>query len=127
MPGSAKRTRRRAIRCHYLPAVRIAGGAARRATWPGVALSYSMLYNLLGMPAGVVAATRVRPGEESDHAAQPGRRRTSGPRRQRLIAPGLPVGVRIVARHSREDVLLAVMAGLEAHFAGRRDYPADSP
>lgn len=25
-----------------------------------------MLYNLLGMPAGVVPATRVRPGEESD-------------------------------------------------------------
>ena len=32
----------------------------------GPALSYSMLYNLLGMPAGVVAATRVRAGEEGD-------------------------------------------------------------
>jgi len=32
----------------------------------GPALSDSMLYNLLGMPAGVVAATCVRPGEESD-------------------------------------------------------------
>src|SRR5262249_18493071 len=31
-----------------------------------IAGSYSLLYNLLGFPAGVVAATRVRPGEESD-------------------------------------------------------------
>ena len=30
------------------------------------ALSHTALFNLLGMPAGVVAATRVRPGEESD-------------------------------------------------------------
>ena len=28
--------------------------------------SYTMLYNLLGMPAGIVAATRVRDGEEGD-------------------------------------------------------------
>src|SRR5215207_593036 len=32
---------------------------------------YSILYNVLGMPAGVVAATRVKPGEESDRP--PGR------------------------------------------------------
>ena len=90
----------------------------------GTALSYSMLYNLLGMPAGVVAATRVRPGEESDrpssrdvvelaaHAAE-------------ADSSGLPVGVQIVARHWREDVLLAVMAALEAHFGGSPDYPAN--
>jgi fatty acid amide hydrolase len=32
----------------------------------GVGLSYCALYNLLGMPAGVVAATRVQPDEETD-------------------------------------------------------------
>ncbi|HVF48568.1 MAG TPA: amidase family protein, partial [Pyrinomonadaceae bacterium] len=33
------------------------------------ALSYSALFNLLGMPAGVVAATSVRAGEETDRTA----------------------------------------------------------
>ena len=90
----------------------------------GTALSYSMLYNLLGMPARVVAATRVRPGEESDrpssrdvvelaaHAAE-------------ADSSGLPVGVQIVARHWREDVLLAVMVALETYFGGSPDYPAN--
>jgi fatty acid amide hydrolase len=92
----------------------------------GPALSYAMLYNLLGMPAGVVAATRVRPGEESDRPSsrdvveQAARDAEAG-------STGLPVGVQIVARHWREDVLLAVMAALETHFAGCPDYPASPP
>jgi fatty acid amide hydrolase len=91
-----------------------------------VALSYSMLYNLLGMPAGVVAATRVRPGEESD---RPRSRDVveQAARAAEADSSALPVGVQILARHWREDVLLAVMAALEAHFAGRPDYPTDSP
>jgi fatty acid amide hydrolase len=92
----------------------------------GPALSYSMLYNLLVMPVGVVAATRVRPREESDrpssrdvveqaaHAAE-------------ADGSGLPVGVQIVARHWRDDVLLAVMVALEGYFAGCPDYPANPP
>lgn len=40
---------------------------------------------------------------------------------------GLPVGVQIVARHLREDVLLTVIAVLETHFEGRPDYPANPP
>jgi fatty acid amide hydrolase len=92
----------------------------------GPALSYAMLYNLLGMPAGVVAATRVRPGEESDRPSsrdvveQAARDAEAG-------STGLPVGVQIVARHGREDVLLAVMAALETHFARCPDYPASPP
>jgi fatty acid amide hydrolase len=113
---------RHAIICppFALPAVPHGGYMA------GVALSYSMLYNLLGMPAGVVAATRVRPGEESD---RPRSRDVveQAARAAEADSSGLPVGVQIVARHWREDVLLAVMAALEAHFAGRPDYPTDSP
>jgi fatty acid amide hydrolase len=81
----------------------------------GPALSYAMPYNLLGMTAGVVAATRVRPGEESDRPSsrdvvqQAARDAESG-------STGLPVGVQIVARNWREDVLFAVMAALETHF-----------
>ena len=76
------------------------------------ALSYTYLYNLLGMPAGVVAATRVREGEESDRV--PGRDFTE--RRAKRVeanSQGLPIGVQVVARHWREDVALAIMSALE--------------
>jgi len=92
----------------------------------GPALSYSMLYTLLGMPAGVVAATRVRPGEESDRPFS----RDLVERAARAAeagSAGLPVGVQVVARYWREDVALAVMAALETHFAERPDYPANPP
>jgi len=90
------------------------------------AASYSMLYNLLGTPAGVVAATTVRQGEETD-------RRTSLDIVERTAlkvekdSVGLPVGVQVVARHWREDVVLAVMAALEEHFTAQPDYPAQAP
>jgi fatty acid amide hydrolase len=92
----------------------------------GCSISYPGLYSLLGMPAGVVAATRVRPDEESDR-----------PKSRDLIeraachvetgSTGLPVGVQVVARHWREDVVLAVMAVLEDHFRRRPGYPAWPP
>ena len=86
------------------------------------ALSYAALYNLLGMPAGVVAATRVRRGEESDRADG----RDFVERLAKKVeagSEGLPVGVQVAARHWREDVALAVMAALETHFKSRADYP----
>src|SRR5262249_20120635 len=91
-----------------------------------VASSYTYLYNLLALPAGVVAATRVRPGEES------GRERSWDPvvRTARAIesgSVGLPVGVQVVARPWREDVVLAVMTALEEHFQRQPDYPANPP
>ena len=74
------------------------------------------------MPAGVVAATRVREDEESD--------RVTGwqivERQARKVergSAGLPVGVQVVARHWREDVLLSLMRALEEHFGRRDDYP----
>lgn len=92
----------------------------------GCSISYPGLYSLLGMPAGVVAATRVGPDEESDR-----------PKSRDLIeraachvetgSTGLPVGVQVVARHWREDVVLAVMAVLEDHFRRRPGYPAWPP
>jgi Asp-tRNA(Asn)/Glu-tRNA(Gln) amidotransferase A subunit family amidase len=36
---------------------------------------------------------------------------------------GLPVGVQVVSRHWREDVVLAVMATLETFFRAQPDYP----
>jgi fatty acid amide hydrolase len=106
---------------HALPA--LTHGAGRHLA---TAASYSELYNLLGMPAGVVAATRVRPGEESDRP-----RSLDGiERAARAVergSAGLPVGVQVAARAWRDDVALAVMAALEEHFRARPDYPAAPP
>jgi fatty acid amide hydrolase len=90
---------------------------------PTYTSSYTQLYNVLGMPAGVVAATRVRPGEESDRPASrdPVERAARG---VELGSTGLPVGVQVVARHWREDVALAVMAALEEQFRTQPDYPS---
>jgi fatty acid amide hydrolase len=103
-----------------VPAVRHGGWLA------GPAISYTILYNLLGMPAGVVAATRVRPGEESDRpVSRDVVERTAFAAES--DSSGLPVGVQVVTRHWREDVLLALMAALETHFAKLPDYPVNPP
>jgi len=86
------------------------------------AASYAALFNLTGFPAGVVAATRVRPGEESDRAA-------SRDKAERVAlacekdSAGLPVGVQVAAAPWREDQVLAVMAALEGKFRQGDDYP----
>ncbi len=83
------------------------------------------MYNVIGAPAGVVAATRVRPGEESDRAVGKDIADITAQQVEQGSA-GLPVGVQVVARHWREDIALAVMAALEAHFRSTPDYP-ESP
>jgi fatty acid amide hydrolase len=86
-------------------------------------MTYGLPYNVIGAPAGVVAATRVRPGEESDRPV--GRDLVEiTARRVEQGSAGLPVGVQVVARHWREDIALAVMAALEAHFRTQPDYPS---
>ncbi|MBM3268932.1 MAG: amidase [Candidatus Sericytochromatia bacterium] len=83
-------------------------------------------YNVLGVPAGVVAATRVRPGEESD---RPETRDIclAAARKVEQGSAGLPVGVHVAARHWREDIVLAVMGALEEHFRAQPDYPLRPP
>jgi fatty acid amide hydrolase len=79
--------------------------------------SYTFLFNAVGLPAGVVAASRVRPGEESDRI---------GKGAERLVengSVGLPVGVQVAAKPWRDDVVLAIMGALEEHFAATADYP----
>jgi len=36
---------------------------------------------------------------------------------------GLPVGVQVISRYWREDIVLAVMSTLEEHFRTTPDYP----
>jgi fatty acid amide hydrolase len=74
--------------------------------------SYAILYTLLGFPAGVAPVTRVRPGEESKRSVG----NDSIERAARAVemnSAGLPVGVQVVARPWREDIVLALMEALE--------------
>ncbi len=73
------------------------------------------LPNLLGFPAGVLPATYVREGEESDRAPD---RDFVGRLAARCEAgsAGLPVGVQVMGRPWREDIVLAVMHALQEGF-----------
>jgi fatty acid amide hydrolase len=102
---------------HSLPALRH-GSTEHLAT----AASYCYWANVLGVPAGVVPATRVRAGEESDRPAS----RDMVDQAALAVesdSEGLPVGVQITARPWREDVALALMAALESHFRAQSDFP----
>jgi fatty acid amide hydrolase len=83
---------------------------------------YAALYNLLGMPAGVIAASRVQSDEESNRKVSKDMADITALEVEQGSA-GLPVGVQIVARHWREDIVLAVMATLEEHFRPLPTYP----
>ena len=77
------------------------------------AASYAIPFNVTGMPAGVVPFTTVQPGEESDRTASKDKADIAAQFVEQGSA-GLPVGVQVVARHWREDVILNLMAALEA-------------
>lgn len=95
---------------HALPALRHGDSF-----WLPSAASYAFVPNLIGVPAGTVSITRVRPGEESDRAESRDRVERAA-RGVEEGSAGLPVGVQVAARHWREDVVLGVMAALEEAF-----------
>jgi fatty acid amide hydrolase len=90
------------------------------------AMSYAALFNLLGLPAGVVAATRVRVDEESDREKSFDIVERAA-RKVEHESAGLPVGVQVAARHWREDVALSIMFALEERFKAQPDYPSSPP
>ncbi|MGJ5621384.1 amidase [Sulfitobacter sp. MF3-043] len=83
---------------------------------------YAIVYNVIGAPAGVVSLTNVRPDEESDRVVSRDLADITASAVEQGSA-GLPVGVQVVARHWREDIVLAVMSALEDHFRSKPDYP----
>jgi len=76
------------------------------------AATYTIPFNLIGFPAGVVPITTVQPDEESDRAASKDKVDITAQAIERGSS-GLPVGVQVVAQHWREDVVLDIMAALE--------------
>jgi fatty acid amide hydrolase len=63
--------------------------------------SYTSLYNLLGMPAGVAPVTRVRPGEARDGGDDG--------------SAGLPIGVQAAARPGDDEVVLTLLERISSH------------
>ena len=87
-----------------------------------IAGCYSMRYNFVNFPAGVVPVTKV----SSDDRV----RTDPSDRIERKAAAiedgsvGLPVAVQVAARPHREDVVLAVMQAIEDGAKGSADYPS---
>ncbi|MGA2272378.1 MAG: amidase [Bryobacteraceae bacterium] len=112
-----------ALLCPADALVAIPHGASQ---YLGDALSYTAVYSLLGMPAGVVSLSRVQEGEVSDRPRSFDLAERAAKQAEQGTA-GLPVGVQVVARHWREDVALAVMSALEHHYRNRAEYPREAP
>lgn len=84
--------------------------------------AYSILYNVLGYPAGVVPFTRVRASEQVGR--QPSKDMVEkAALKVEQDSAGLPLGVQVVARPWREHVGLAIMAALESVACERDDFP----
>jgi Asp-tRNA(Asn)/Glu-tRNA(Gln) amidotransferase A subunit family amidase len=75
--------------------------------------SYASLYNLVGLPAGVVPVTRVR-AREAD-AGRTGGRQAAAVRRVTAGSEGLPVAVQIAARPGRDDLVLSLLERISGH------------
>jgi fatty acid amide hydrolase len=88
-----------------------------------VAGSYSLLAPVLGYPAGVVPVTRVRSGGEEG-----GRNKSSDlvhktAREADRDSAGLPVGVQLMGRPWRDEVVLAAMRVIEQAARKAADFP----
>ena len=83
--------------------------------------SYSMRYNFLNMPAGVVPVTRVQPNEEG--RADTSQRIDKKAAKVQQGSAGLPIGVQVVARPYREDVVLKLMQLIEDGVRDREQFP----
>lgn len=86
-----------------------------------IAAGYTIRYNVLNLPAGVVPVTRVR----SDETRRADVRDRIDKRAASVEAgsEGLPVAVQVVARPFEEHVALALMGTIEHGVRGQADFP----
>ena len=106
------------ILCPACPLPAFTHGASNDLATAG---AYSILYNILGYPAGVVPFTRV--GAEEQVGRKPSKdmvEKTALKVEQN--SAGLPIGVQVVARPWREHTALAVMSALEAGAREHEDF-----
>ncbi|MDX1947585.1 MAG: amidase family protein [Pirellulaceae bacterium] len=86
------------------------------------AAASAFVFNLLGLPAGVVSISRVRAGENPPRPTSRDRVEQQAASVERASV-GLPVGVQVASLPWREDVALGVMGAIEADFCHEPDYP----
>ena len=86
-----------------------------------VGACYSMRYNLLNFPAGVVPVTRVRT-HETDRSELRDRIDRTALRIERG-SHGLPIGVQVVGRPHAEHQVLAAMMAIEEHARKDSEFP----
>lgn len=89
----------------------------------GTTGAYTILYNLLGYPAGVVPLTRVGQDEQTSRTPTKDMVEKVALHVEQNSA-GLPVGVQVAARPWREHVALAVMEAIEKQASRQDDFPA---
>ena len=85
-------------------------GATKDLGLPGI---YSLLYNVLGFPAGVVPMGRVKPGEESDRPISKDIAEKAAAKTE-AGSTGLPLAVQVAGRPWQEHQVLVAMRVLEA-------------
>jgi fatty acid amide hydrolase len=85
------------------------------------ASSYSIVFNVVQFPAGVVPVTRAREGESRGARGLDLLVRRAAEIDAKGV--GLPVGVQVVARPWKDHVVLAVMRAIESEVAGDADFP----
>ncbi len=100
---------------HALPALR--HGASEHLHVANAA-AFSVLYNVLGWPAGVCPVTAVRVGEESDRPRSRDRAAKAALETERGSA-GLPIGVQVAARPWEEALVLSAMSVIESGVRAR--------
>jgi fatty acid amide hydrolase len=93
-------------------------GASKNFT---LASSYSILFNAVQLPAGVVPVTRVREGEARREAGRDVLERHAA--KVDAASAGLPVGVQVVARPWQDHRVIAAMQAIERAVSRDDGYP----
>jgi fatty acid amide hydrolase len=89
-------------------------------------LMYTGIYNLLGVPAGTVPVTRVRP-DEIPRGELPRDWVERAVWRCQQDSQGLPIGVQIIGPWWTDERVLAVMHHLQESLATDAEYPTTPP
>jgi fatty acid amide hydrolase len=84
--------------------------------------TYALLSPLLGYPAGVVPVTRVRGEEEAGRSKSFDLVERAAFETDQGSA-GLPIGIQLMGRPWRDDVVLAAMRAIEQVARKRADFP----
>jgi fatty acid amide hydrolase len=87
-----------------------------------LAASYSIVFNVAQLPAGVVPVSRVRVEEARREAGRDLLQRRAA--KIDAASADLPVGVQVVGRPWRDHEVLAAMAAIEAEVSREDRYPA---